>query len=100
MMKKTWVDADELPGTIDDVGWVYHDVDDANKVLRNITLPGHAFHPGQIERSVVVDSQGNIKVISHGTGVGTYPELNSMAGPIVFRGIDEVVQHRVEGLGN
>ena len=63
--------------TLDDLGLVEHDVDEANSTVTNNTLPGHLLHPGTVVRSV--EQVGDtIFVRTEGDGTGAYPYTNEI----------------------
>lgn len=56
-------------------GKVIHVVDDKNKQVTNVTLPGHIFEQGEVRRTVIEDN-GKIKINTVGEGVNTSAEKN------------------------
>jgi hypothetical protein len=72
--------------------------DGPNHVLINVTKEGHIFNPGQVKRSVVVDENGFVKIVTEGTGTGPYKGLNEAIGPFVFKSVDDNVRERVDAM--
>jgi hypothetical protein len=62
----------------------------------NATRPGHIFHPGWIERTVVPVS-GGLAIQTHGWGDGACPILNELAGPRIFRVLDQFIACHLAG---
>lgn len=60
---------------------------DQTYTLTNHTLPGHTFHPGYIQRSVVIEDHC-VKVVTNGRGVGPCAGINKRDGPHIFKLID------------
>jgi hypothetical protein len=56
-------------------GSVIHVVDEKNKQVTNVTLPGHIFEQGEVRRKVVEDN-GKIKINTIGEGVNKSAEKN------------------------
>lgn len=54
-------------------GGVVHVVDDKNKQVTNVTLPGHIFEQGEVRRKVVEDN-GKIKINTVGEGINASAE--------------------------
>ena len=85
----------EWPGNDDDVGPILHLVFPGTYTLQNITLEGHLFHEGQITRRAYIEN-GEIKIVTTGTGNGPYPAMNEVVGPGVFKLIDIEIRNRIE----
>jgi hypothetical protein len=81
---------------LDNVGKIYHDLDEGNHVLTNVTMDGHAFHPSTITRTVSTRPDGTVIIETHGEGQnGGSPYMNEAFGPPAFRGIDWIIKERV-----
>jgi hypothetical protein len=92
----TLVEIREAIDDDDDVGLVNHVVDLPTHTLINITEEGHLFDPGRIVRRAAIDGNGNVIIVTTGSGTGDYPTLNSVMGPGVFENVDRVIRDRVE----
>ncbi|WP_421785071.1 RHS repeat-associated core domain-containing protein [Hyphobacterium sp.] len=62
-------------------------VDVSNRTITNVTLPGHTFHPGDVNISVqdLGGRYSNINIT--GTGTGRMPLVNSLVGTAYFGGM-------------
>ena len=56
-------------------------------LIKNYTLPGHIFYPGEVTRKVI-DTGSSIAVMTTGEGVGKRKEFNLLVSPIVWDGAD------------
>ncbi len=93
--EQTMVETSENPGNGDDVGLVVHIVTPGLYRLENQTLPGHAFHDGEIVRTVSIDANGAVKIHSEGTGTGPWPQMNEVAGKGVFVVVDVAIRQQM-----
>jgi hypothetical protein len=89
-----FVDVIEWPGTADDVGPITVTVDAQSYTHQNITEAGHLFHEGTVTRTAYIEN-GEIKIVTTGTGTGPYAEMNEIAGPAVFKLIDSEITDRI-----
>jgi len=66
-------------------------IDEANHITWNVTVEGHAFYPGIVERTIQQRADGLFHTNSYGGGNGSYPALNDEAAGILFGGITTVL---------
>lgn len=67
---------------------IYVAIDRTSLEAKNITQPGHRFHPGVVLRKVVVRDNG-IWIVTKGEGMGGSQFLNYWAGEAGFRDLDK-----------
>jgi RHS repeat-associated protein len=77
-------------------GSVTQVVDRNNLTVFNFTLPGHVFHPGYIQRSVISTPAG-IYIQTSGAGIGSLPSFNKFIGVYAFTLLDITIFDRVHG---
>lgn len=70
-------------------GPVVHIVDESSKIIVNITMEGHALHPGLIVRHVYEDSDGVVWVETLGTGVGPLGIPNTLGADAVWTNVPD-----------
>jgi hypothetical protein len=56
-------------------------------LIKNYTLPGHIFYPGEVTRKVI-DTGSSIEVVTTGEGVGKRKEFNLLVSPTVWDAAD------------
>lgn len=59
--------------------------------VRNETMPNHALHPGWVERTVVVDENGDYRIETYGEGTGTMGLPNVALDSVVWSAVDDEV---------
>lgn len=69
-------------------------VDIGNRMVTNLTMPGHLFHPGKIVRRVVELSNGDVVMRTSGDGEGDYGSFNVEFGQPLFQSIDDALRDR------
>src|SRR5262249_54301928 len=65
-------------------------VDPGTFSVTNVTLPRpirHLLYPGEVIRSVI-EEDGDIYVVTTGTGTGKYAKFNELVGPLLFYNVD------------
>lgn len=70
-------------------GPVTHIVDENSRIIVNVTMDGHALHPGLIVRHVFEDENGVIWVETLGTGVGPQAAINIIGADGVWTNIPD-----------
>jgi len=73
--------------TIGPFGTVVHEVDEDALTVTNITKPGHVFHPGYVNRSVVVEGD-TIFIVSEGEGTGNFATINEGVSGAIWGGFN------------
>jgi hypothetical protein len=59
-------------------------VDSSTRTIVNTTLPGHEFYPGTVTIQVDPAAGGGSMITVTGAGTGPNPELNDVAGELIF----------------
>jgi RHS repeat-associated protein len=55
--------------------------------ITNVTQPGHSFHEGIVQLTVVTSPMGQVSVNILGAGIGTNSTMNQYLGPALFFGL-------------
>lgn len=63
---------------------IWQIVDPNALTIKNITRPGHRYHPGTVTLSVVRDPDGNVSLLIVGEGTGSYATEDERAGALLF----------------
>ena len=85
-------DVTDIPG----LGPVKHTVSKDAPSVKNTTQPEHLLHPGTVERRVEQESDGNIVIVTSGSGDGLLPGANVKLAPYVWSGPDERLRQEVQ----
>lgn len=84
---------------ISGLGTVKHTVNQDKSSVTNTTQSDHILHPGTVERRVQQEPNGDVIIVTKGSGDGLLPAVNVKLAPHVWNGPDERLREAVqEGL--